>query len=135
MAAYKILELRTDRVPTLIKAAIGAAYHPNPHEAGFDELVELFHDYIQDNPVTELGGWVACSGGDDILLWDRDPTIGRTQPMAYSVPALAIACPVCGGALEPTPSQAMTCREHGSEHFRCEADEPLLERLLEAAPA
>src|ERR1043165_4133658 len=29
-------------------------------------------------------------------------------------------CPVCGGHLETTPSGAVTCREHRSDHYRIE---------------
>ena len=30
-------------------------------------------------------------------------------------------CPVCSGVVELTPSGYLTCREHGSEHYRVEA--------------
>ena len=30
-------------------------------------------------------------------------------------------CPVCSGLVELTPSGFLTCREHGSDHYRVKA--------------
>lgn len=39
------------------------------------------------------------------------------------IPGIDPRCPICQSPLEVTPSQAVTCREHGSAHLRLEAGE------------
>lgn len=126
MTAYKTVALRTDRAPTPIKAALAATHRPDLHDIA--DLVDVFHQLFTDD-VIELAGWFACDGTHQLKVWDRDPTVGRTNREGWVIPALSVACPVCGDVLEPTPSGALVCGEHGSEHFRCETDEPLLEAL------
>ena len=58
-------------------------------------------------------------GGVTVELYTRrdevcELVVVGTEPDEVDVPA----CPECGGVVEETPTGFLTCRDHGSDHYR-----------------